>query len=277
MIIRYASNTSDANSTQRRIGTFSEQYYADGPFADIIDFNFRRLCQYRAGMLPRGTSVIGQRYQQVEPLGASAVRNAFYPGSADLAQDVPQIALHFRVKGVAVANVRSVDLRGIPDARVIEGEYSPSNAYTNAINGFFLTLGGAPPSRLEQFTAIPFLFRGRDLSQTAWPLVNITSGGVYTTIGNSSFVKGDKVQVIRATDDDGDRRVGGFFTVGDGPTATSGTLIGYNLGATTKGSIRKAITIFPQFPAAAPDMPIVIQKKVGRDTRSYRGRRSVRR
>jgi hypothetical protein len=272
MVFQLSTNTADPTATQRRIGGWTETYYWPTQNLNDAKTAFRSLCQLRAGLLPRGALVKGQRYQFVNPVGASVSEAFNYPGTASLDQDVPQIALHFRIPAQAAQNVRSLDLRGVPDARVVGGEYSGTQNYDGAL------------SRLLR--ALPaWQFYGRDLSQPTFPIYSIDPTGAAIIQAAFPYVVGDMVRVLRSLDSTGDFQ-GGLFRVASTTLPFGLTLQGWTGGACKGGKIRKDGHVFVNFSdinqgadtgfgsVVSFPTPIAIIKKVGRPSGGYRGRRS---
>ncbi len=274
MLFQLATNISDPTATARRLGGWSESWYFEGPSAQSLyaaafgtalggGATQLGLCGVRSLLLPFGGAIVGQRIQQLEPLGPSQSLSANFPGSA-AAADVPQMALLCTIPGLTVSNTRRAILRGMPDIRVVEGEYSPSQAYAAFLAAFFEQLGN-------------WRFRGLDLSQPSIPIINISAAGVVQLGGLSAgFAVNDKVKILRAVDGVNEP-VGGIFMVGAIPSATQITLIAWTAGACTGGSCRKHAVIYPLVDSANCKVGRIITRRVGRPFTQYRGRRSRRR
>lgn len=246
-----------------RVGGWSESWYLDAETVSPDD-RFRRVNLARAALLPIGCSIIGQRYQMVEPVGSSQTGSFVYPGTAGTLADVPQMALFCRVHAVNAINIRPAVLRGIPDARAVRGEYNPSDAYTKAISLYF-----------GELATWGFKFRGRDLSAPQLPLIHILADGSVQTEVAHTYVVGDMVQVLRAVGADGRKR-GGRFQV----TAVLNSFhfsINWNqLFDSTGGRVRKDLG-YSYYDIVTPvDIRGVTVKRVGRPFFQYRGRRSNR-
>jgi len=250
----------------KRIAGWSESYYTTpgSSMTQTISY-FRTLMQNRARLLPEGAEIVGQRYQQVDPVGPSSTGAEVFPGAAGTAQDYPGLALFFRIPAVASRNISPLALRGVPDARIQRGEYWSSQTYDRAIADF-----------LGRLNIASWHFKGRDLSQTAFPLINIQDNGTFTTEDNHTLNAGDMVRVLRTINEDGDQ-VGGRFKIIAPVTATSGTLLNYGLGETTKGAIRKDLVTFPIYGPMVNVVPRIVTRKVGRPFTGFRGRASKKR
>lgn len=263
MLFELVTNDGEVGKPHRIAG-WSESYYQNEltNFASNIQF-FESLCQRRAALLPTGASIVGQRYQIVDPVGTSQTGDRLFPGGSNLAADYPGLAMFMRIPASGARNIGHVALRGIPDARCVLGEYSNfSETYNSAIVAFLSLLNSAI-----------WRFKGRDLSQIAYPMIGIAANGTFTTEGNHTLNAGDMVRVLRTNDEDGNQ-VGGRFKIIAPVTATSGVLLNYDLGETTKGAIRKDLTVYPQYGTLAQVRPRIVARKVGRPFTGFRGRAS---
>lgn len=262
MIFTLTTNISDEDSPNHRTGGWSETWYdQDRPIDQTVTF-FNTLCTLRAALLPKGAAIKGRRFQKVMPTGASQSDRAVFPGGT-LQCDVPQMALFCIARGLGVRNTRKFELRGIPDARVVEGEYSPSAAYRDALNAYFRNLG-------------TWYWPAQNLEILSWDVVSITNAGLVTTIQNHGYGVGDVVTVLR-TKNQLFRKVGGTFKITTVPTPTTFTLRGWDKGDTFEGKVRRQDIQLMQVDAAADFGPTVVVRKVGRAPFPYRGRQSRRR
>jgi len=247
-----------------RIGGWSESWYNSEPL-DTIKPLFATLCQRRAAMLPTGAAIIGQRYQQVVPhVTSSQVGSNYYPGTSATAPDVPQMAILVKIGALAgVPNIRQWAMRGLPDARVINGEYFPTVAFTTAFDAFCLGL-------------ISFQFRGVNLQADQGAINFIDAGGDVWLNSPLTVTAGQLIQVIKATNAS-DRLVGGRYQVESVSNSTNFQLRNYDLGLVQGGTARIYEMIYPSVNATDCTLGRVTVRKVGRPFFSYRGRRSNRR
>lgn len=261
------TNTTGA-SLSTRVGGWSESWYSDRAGVDNLPRDFNRLGRLRAALLPTGARIAGQRYQQVSPKGSSSTGAIVFPGTAGIACDVPSMALFYRARGQGVLNQRPLYIRGIPDARVVEGEYSPSDTYTRSLTAFFNALA-------------EWRFRGRSLVADAVPFLNITQsapgvGSYVTTVAQTWAV--DNIVTVSGVLVDG-RKVEGQFRVATVVTPQTGTFALWTAGSGTGGKGFFRSTLYPLVEPSSldPNSGRVVTKKVGRPFGQYRGRASTRR
>lgn len=274
-IFTHTSRVSDPASPIHRIGGWTESYYWEGATIEQFRNEFLGgpnpaggvwlgLSLLRARLLPTGANIVGQRYQQVNPVGPSQSLGRLFAGSAGILNDVPQMTLLCDAPGVGVKNVRRLFLRGMPDVRVTEGEFDAPAGYISALQDFF------------DFLA-KFSFRARDLNQPQIPVVSITSGGVVTSSAAVPFLQNSFVQIGRAKTATGGNVTGVFQVDSVGPGFGVFQLKNWTLGSTTGGYARGYAIIYPKFDAPSVHFNRIVVKKIGRPFTQYRGRRSKRR
>lgn len=260
MVFSLTTALSDPNAPIHRTGGWTENHFVDNNDFSLVRLLFQGLCETRAQLLPTGASITGQRYQRVSPVGASQSTAVVYPGASGLQTDVPQMALLCRVPTVNARNVSRLTIRGIPDARVVQGEYSPSYAFNTSLRRFF--------TQLSQF-----MMEGRDLSQTAVQILFIQANGNFRTIQPHGLAVNNQVQVIRSQNETTKLYAGGKFVVTAVTDNWAGTLNGWTGGDCRGGTIRIAANAFYQLNGAAAEVSRVVVRKVGRPSVGYRGRR----
>lgn len=270
IIFQATSAISTPNSPVHRTGSWTESWYLNGnSIPSAISMAIQGpagganlgIVPLRASLLGLGASIIGVRFQVVDPRGPSQVIAVNYVGTATLKQDIPQMALLVRCPSIGAANVRRFTLRGIPDQYVTEGEYTPDLGFTTA----FL-------SYVAQLTN--WVFPGRDLSITPVEILAIDNTGKVTCWGNHGYNVNDKVRILR-TMDAKHKLQGGLFQVsGTGPTAIEFTVRNWVLGATTGGHVRKENKAYLQPDVANTSVSRVVTRRVGRPFAGYRGRQS---
>ncbi len=240
-----------------RVGGWSESYYADTTEFTVALVRTNALCSLRAALLPQGSVVVGQRYQQVNPVGTSRTGSATFAGNGGVPQDIPQMALYCRARTQNTANVRELVIRGLPDERVVNGNYDPERTYTAALNQFFT------------FLRTGWVMRGLDLSQQRTAIVSIVAPGTITTTVPHGLSVGQQFKILRTTQSNG-RQAGGVYTVLT--TATNKTLTAdIDLALPAKGgSVRAYAIVYP--PIGDCEIDRVGIRKVGRNFFQYRGR-----
>lgn len=264
MVFELATNTT-GGSIGNRVGGWSESWYKSGDVGAAKIALFKNLCQYRALLLPTSAAVVGQRYQNVDPVGPSSTGRVRSPGLSAFGTDVPQLSLLCRIGAVSGANFRQIELRGLPDSLVVEGEYRPQPTFTASLTAY-----------INLLQSDNWQFRGRDLSAPTVPIVTLDQNGAFELSQPLAFGVGDKVQVIRTMDEDGIQS-GGFFYIGTATSATTGTIKNWIGGDNIGGKMRVAGIVYPTVNAATFGITGVAVRKVGRPSNSYRGRRSRKR
>jgi hypothetical protein len=263
--------TRDASGGAQRLAGFSESYYSTLAIESAALFaNWNNLCIARAGLMPANVTIIGSRYQKVDPTGASRQFDTVYPPTTTVQNDLPGVSLQWTVRGFNTVNQRSLILRGIPDGRVVNGEYSPSLQYNNAINAFF--------ARLKA----DWQFRAIDRTVLPVKIVSIV-GGLMTTAQPHGLAANDVVNIMSTKV--GTDRVVTSYQAGvlpAGLTANTANLFlagrGENVPDSVFGRVRKHDTIYPFFSITDGEQltPTAIHRKAGAPFKKFRGRRTVR-
>jgi hypothetical protein len=268
MVFQLATNVSSVDNPAKRVAGWTESHYTGNDLAETrVQLN--QLCQLRAALLPNGAFIKGQRIQQVSPKGAAVTSSVRYPGSAGIQADVPQMALKVRIRAADTRNARNVELRGIPDARVVEGEYSGSQAFDAALATY-----------LERLFF--WRFKAIDLDQPIVPVVSISQGA--NNVGTVIFDDappadvGETLQIMDATNEDGDSVNGTFRVLTSLSDVRTATIANWRGGTVAEARARKYVVIYPGFAHNdPPQVPEVVTRKVGRPFGGYRGRASSRR
>lgn len=248
-----------------RVGGWSESWYSTGEYSSGLATKFRLLCARRAILLPTGAAIVGQRYQKVAPVGASVTSAFTYAGVAGRPCDVPQIALFLRTPSRNFPNIRPVTLRGVPDARVVTGEYANDTTgfYDFALRRFF--------EELTQWN-----FRGFDRSVDAGDVFSVDAQGVVLLKAPYAAAVHDIIHFSGCLDINGIKR-GGNFHVTAAPGVFTFTVGNWPYGLCQGGKVTKRVEVFPAVGEMVSITPRVIVRKVGRPFGSYRGRASKRR
>src|SRR4051812_2176397 len=91
-------STNNSNTAQgHRVGGWSETVYYNGSVNAVNIAQFTNLCQRRARFLPASAAVVGQRYQNIDPVGGASTGSVRFPGNANYGNDVPQMSLLCRI------------------------------------------------------------------------------------------------------------------------------------------------------------------------------------
>lgn len=265
MLINYASNVGGSAPTTRTGGASESIYIAPG-ITDYVN-RFETVCLGRSRLLPQGSSVVGQRYQLVDPNGGSSARATPFPGGTTWTADSPQVTLHCRIGSASFSNVRSLDLKFFPDILQVKGEYMPDAAFRIALLAYFQTLNG-------------FSFKGKDKTALPLKVVSIVEGvgGIRTITTTTPFTaaQGDVFRVSRAKTSNGGT-VNGDVTIAVGGTGTAFVVLGWENVDTTGGTMKKISAVYPPFDPTSGYPVRTISKKVGGPNDRYRGRVSTRR
>jgi hypothetical protein len=245
-----------------RTGGWSEQYIFSGSFSDAANAT-NSLAAARAKLLPNNTAVVGQRMQQISPAGGSQTFRKIFPGAAGLAQDIPQMALNYNLRASNGLNVLRRQIRGLPDARVVNGAYQGSRDYDNAIILWDVQLDN-------------YVFIAIDKSQPKIPVVNVQLDGTFTLMEDMTFAVGDRLQAYRMVDNF-KQAVKGLYPVKTRTDARHGVLDNWTaVAVVTKGFLRKYIRGPIPISGSEPALGGVTTHKVGRPFDQYVGRRSAR-
>ncbi len=248
-----------------RVGGFSESYYSDKAADDpTIETDARNLAIIRAKLLPIGAKIVGQRIQQVDPVGPSISLAAVSPGASGLATDLPQMALLFHMRSTDGTNNRLVTLRGLPDSLVVTGEYRPQANYTQAIRDYF--------NEISNF----WLMKGRVRTNPQIKVSSVTVGGLVTLQGDHGLEIADQVIFLRTRNSENEL-VKGVFYVEDVPSANTFLIANWaneGFGAITKGKVRKHEEDYFSLRIRDDELaqPRAIVREVGRPFGQFSGR-----
>lgn len=220
----------------------------------------------RAALLPSSAGIVGLRIQQVDTPGPSQSFPANFPGSSGLKGDAPQQALLLRAVGLGPnPAVRRFTIRGIPDDMLIEGEFNPSAAYLASLNTYISSLAS-------------WAFRSKVAILLPVKLINITNAGVGNTEIPQAITQANMMIRVRKTKDSGGNLRSGRFQVTAVGPGNLFTLFNWPYGATTGGQILADSNVsYPLVDVANSSWVRSTQRKVGRPSGQYRGRRSRRR
>lgn len=259
LVFSQSTNKGGTTVNAVRVGGWSESYYwPDEVMANALVAG-RTLANFRCGMLTSAGFITGIRFQQVAPLGPSQSLQVNIPGQFNIQADLPQMALQLNVPGVGVRNIARLKIRGIPDGRVVEGEFQTTQNFTQGINDFVSYLNG-------------FRFRGRDLTKSAFPLISVGADGTFFAEDDTNLTAGMMVRVMRTRFADGTFR-GGRFQIASMTGLRSGVLRNWIGVAVIGGKIRQDANGFFQYRVSEFTIGRISTKKVGRPSTGFVGRR----
>lgn len=265
LLFQQVTNPDRAEVSSQRIGGWSESWYFTGTsnalFEALSGGKGTGMVGSRANLLPITASIVGYRIQNLTDAGiplSSRSYNFQYPGSSGLACDIPQAALLFAFSSGGSASVKRVPYRGVPDARIVQGEYLPSQEYQQAIETHF--------AKLQLFQ-----FRAKNRNNVKSPIVGITAGGLVTTGVDHGLAVGNTVQIGRVHNNTiGLKSYKGL--VQEPLTARTFTINGWIHGAGLGGYAQKYEIAFQSVQADLCRLERVITRKVGRPFDLYSGR-----
>lgn len=273
ILMQATTALSRPNFPLHRVGGWSESYYYDGPggsdlFARVTGQGLRRgstsLCAARARLLAGGAAIVGQRYQFVNPVGRTQTGAEAFPGFAGVLNDIPQMALLCKIATVNGLKQRLLILRGIPDAVVVEGEYSPAPIYEQALDMFFRVL--AAFSMKQNTAGGPVLINNIDVN-----------GLVTLRNPRSTTLEVGMIIIVTESQPAAGRPVSGPFVVESlGPGNNQFKLTGWPYGVSTGGTAARRLYAYPTFDYNSASVSRIISRKVGRPFVGYVGRHSSR-
>jgi len=247
---------------QSRKGGWSESIYHSGSISEART-DFLDVCALRARLIPEGTSIQGQRYEDTN--GGSATGGEIFQGNRNLEADVPQMALRLTCNASNNVNTRKWDIRGIPDSYVTEGEFSPTTNYRLNVMRY-----------AQKLCSGSFRFLGRVLTGDVAFIYSVTTGGLCTTADSIDPTPGMMVRAVRVKDVNGNSITGAFRVI-ERTEPGIFTIQGWPQVAANEGGFRiVASDFFPMDPASVSIRGIVV-RKVGAPFLRYRGRQSARR
>ena len=262
MLLEIVTNPEKTFNSISRSGGWSESFFYTAATPARVRDQLVPLAILRARLLPTTGNVVGYRVQQVNPTGASQSFPASLSGGV-LATDVPQMALLCRAITAAGLNARQLRIAGIPDARVVNGEYQPSAQFQGALQAYFAEIMAH-----WQMQAI-------DRSLPVVPTVGVSIAGVVTFAGAHSLNAGDRVKFFRTRDTLG-KTIKGIWTITDVPDTLHVTLGNWKGNIVEGGRLRKYVLIYPAFQNGTITTQRIITRKVGRAFFPYHGRVSKR-
>jgi len=243
----------------RRVGGWSENWYLDADEATATrgagDYIRRR-----GALLCGQASCVGFRLQVLGGRSKMVLVNT--PGPITSGQDIPQMALNCRVSAQGVPNVKYFQLRGLPDANVIGGDFVPVGGFGAAFSAFGSCLWNNS-----------FRFRVRSAAIAPVQVISIDANGNFVLGGNLTFGVGAYIQILRVRTVTGANASGTFY-VDVATDSRRGRFIGWQGGVVTlSGTARVYSTDYVLVANSSLESLRVTTRKVGRPFDMYRGRR----
>lgn len=243
---------------------WSESWYSN---LDIDSANAlaNEFATVRRFLLSNDASMLGHRVSQVDPIGLSyVVRYQNFAGQAALQVDPAYSSLILRVF-TASTHRRNHLLRGLPDARCVNGAYEGSSAYDAAITAYFDFL----KTRDLRMKTVNF-------GNALLPIKSIDGTGKMTLVPGTEGVAAQKWQLYktRATDH---TNVSGIYTISGEALPATGTLLNWPAGlVVTKGQARLYTVSYERI-TSTYNTRRVVSRRVGRPFGLPVGRRRSRR
>lgn len=262
MLIQQLTNSSNPNAAKHRLAGWSESVYDESATDRATVSNFRALCQKRAAMLPIGGIIVGQRYQRIDTAAQSQTDVEQFPGSSNLACDLPSTSLFCKVLGGG-KNFRPTYFRGIPDTACVEGEFVRGGTIEQALNAYQTELQG-------------YSFKGQDLNLPYIPIVSVVgTTKLVTSIAAHGLIVGDMVKLKNVEITGG--KVNAVYRVTTVPSAMTFTISANPGFDGLNGFLRKATIVYIEI-VKAPNIAIgrIVTKKVGRPFEQFVGRKPKR-
>lgn len=246
----------------------SESWYSAKVFdsQDLYD-----TCTYwqskRVPMLPRNSTIVAFRQQEVGNLGRSVLYKVPRPGVNAFIQDQSEAALKYKVRSTTTSAERTAVIAMVPDDIIIGGVYAGGEGdWLSYVNQFFNHIRDNWQMRII------------DQSVPTYSIATIDADGNVVTNEATAFVAGAKVQVLRSKTEE-DNTGSGVFYVETVTNPTHFKLRGWTFGATTKGSIRTYVITYNSVNVSTNHRanPEVGTRKIGRPFGESRGKASKKR
>jgi len=266
----FQASTVDSDGNPARNAGWSESHYTDlPPTGTAITAATTALDQKRAALMPANTKIVGSRVQEVDTelnVGQSRSYESNIPGNAGTQNDLPSMSLEWRVRSTEGANAAELHIRGVPDARVLKGEFDKgSSSFNQALISFFNELKNG------------WKFRGRVRTNIVSKIANITVEGTVATQTPHGLAEGDLVRLLRTRNVSG-KLVSGVYFVASTSNALTFVLANWTgNGQVLKGKVRKAGYAFFNLTILDSEVldPLAVNRKVGRPFHLFRGRRTA--
>ena len=269
----------DHNLGDGRSSGWSESFYFSD---DITGTNWAGaldlVSRARADLLPSKANIIGARvtaindaaYSAGEPQRGYTVSN-LYPGGwqggphgADN-QDMPQVSLIIRGIASGAKNMRTFEIRGMPDDIISQGVYAPSRPYQTRMSAY-----------LRAIAANNMRFRGVDYTKPVGKLVSVDANGNFVFAPTAPLQVNWFIELLRVRDIN-NKSVRGVYQIGTVAADGAGKFIGWpgNV-VNSSGKVRIRSFTYPLFAADSLQAIRTTVRKVGRPFGLWRGRASAR-
>lgn len=262
MIFEFQTNRGGTGKGNRVAG-WTESVYITDDLGDIFTPTYL-LASARCALLSAGGSVVGLRFQRIDPIGPTKIDGFSCNGNQRIACDIPQMAARAIFYAGSGTYQRPWLFPGLPDDYVKEGERDPNAPIQQDLIAFKNLLTGR------------YTFKARRNDIGLFKVVDIDADGHVRTTADTGFQIGDAVQVLRANTPEG-RRVGGFADIVARTDGSHFQIFPWEEPVTKGGKIRLAQTVYPAFGNAAPNLRFITTRKVGRPPFLYRGKATTRR
>lgn len=237
---------------------WSETWYTDGTietgYGGLVMFS-----KFRARLLSSGISIIGAR---IHELGGPT---KFFPfkesGVSGEGMDYPTISLNCRCSSADGKYKKYFQLRGLPDPRVVDGNYEGDPTYGASLRQF-MTFLHSPGVK----------FQALDRTVPAIKINSISELGVVRCAAGGTFPIDSYVTLKRVRNTVGEK-VSGTFRIVARASDTEFTLANWTGGAVAAvGTVTKQTFTYIQVGNRTAEMLGVTSRKVGRPFGQFRGR-----
>lgn len=241
-----------------RVAGWSETWWNNWTTAAWITAG-SRLIQTRLQMLTDRAYVQGYRVK--DTTGVVQIDRTFLAGAIATNADIPQMALSCSTQTSDRQHTKYFRLRGLPDARVLEGKFVPSDAFNTAFTNFRTCLQAEGWGWLGVNPANPLV-----------KINSIDANGNITCAAGGTFAVGNTV-VIRRCKNDAGKTVNGRFRILARTSDQAFQIANWVGGTVTaKGTVALYTTQLYVADRELTVYSMVTTQKVGRPFDLYRGR-----
>lgn len=264
IIFGFNTSPADGSNLPSRAAGWTESHWRNA--FDITPNAQMNLLQARADLLSTNGSILGVRVTSYLDVNGKFVQQGVsvyplnLPGANRLLTDIPQMALQINFKATAPdVNVATTDIRALPDARVVGGEYDNNNFYTQAVEGFCNILVNNA-----------WGFVGIDMTKPKVRVISLANS-ILTVGAGHGVVAGNWIKLYRVRADGGARVTGDYHvSLVAGNALTLDGIADTVAVSVPNGLMRQIVPKFLDYGAFA--IARVRTHKVGRNFLPYRGR-----